>query len=109
MSDLSVDLTYVYLRLAKKLNSGGNYNATVAGFDRPIAILSGVSTTSTSYYMNPKKKTLGHELDLHVAYDYTEDVQFFFAGGIFVPGNAFAKPFNRNTATQGLASVKVSF
>lgn len=107
MSDLTMDLTYVYLRLAKKLNTGGNYNAANST-DLEQVNLSGIPG-ATTYLMNPKKKTLGHELDLHVAYDYTEDVQLYFAGGVFLPGNAFAKTYNRATATQALASVKVSF
>jgi len=108
MADLTVDVTYAYFRLAEEFKSHGNYDAA-QGPELPKSILSGVSILNTSYYMVPGKYDLGNEVDLHVAYDYTEDVQLGLSGGIFIPGNAFAKAYNRDNATQAIASVKVTF
>lgn len=61
-----------------------------------------------SYNMNVDKKQLGNELDVHLAYDYTEDVQFGLKGGYFVPGQAFDRN-NRKAASQVIGSMKVTF
>jgi hypothetical protein len=70
-------------------------------------------------YMASFTKTggyIGTELDLGATWDYTEDVSFNLAMGYFVPGEVytvtgngvFTQPGN-NTATDIVASVKVSF
>ncbi|MFA5100533.1 MAG: alginate export family protein, partial [Candidatus Omnitrophota bacterium] len=61
-----------------------------------------------SYNMTGDSRDLGHELDLHLTYDYTEDVQFGLMAGIFSPGKAFA-PSQRKDATQVIGSMKVTF
>ena len=53
-------------------------------------------------------KFLGQEVDLSATYDYTEDVQFGLLWGIFNSGDAFAKQ-NRNTASEIIGSMKVTF
>jgi hypothetical protein len=59
------------------------------------------------------KSYLGTALDLTAIYDYTEDVQIGLTWGMFVPGNALDKnefdSGKRATATQAIASMKVTF
>lgn len=109
LDDLTASLTYAYFKLAKKLNYGGNF--TGSGPNKPLLVPSGLDTATvgTTYNMVAGKSSLGHEVDLHLMYDYTEDVQFALVTGIFLPGNAFAKPENRDPATQALAMAKVTF
>jgi hypothetical protein len=88
MTDFGASLRFADMRLVKQLSAFGNdWNA---------------------YTMDGDQKALGRELDLHLTYDYTEDVQFGLMGGIFSPGKAFA-PDNREDATQVIGSMKVSF
>jgi len=54
------------------------------------------------------KANLGQEFDLKAVYDYTEDVQFGLLTGVFVPGTAF-NGNNRDTATEVIGSMKVTF
>jgi hypothetical protein len=61
-----------------------------------------------TYDMAGDQKDLGREYDVHLTYDYTEDVQFGLMGGIFTPGKAF-EPQNREDATQVIGSMKVTF
>jgi hypothetical protein len=51
---------------------------------------------------------LGQEIDAKVTYDYTDDVSFVVAGGIFVPGSYYPNDQDEN-AGQLIASVKVDF
>jgi len=58
------------------------------------------------------KKFLGQELDLTATYNYTEDVQLALMGGLFLPGNSFAKDQNngsRHSAGEVVGSMKVTF
>lgn len=61
-----------------------------------------------AYELDAGQKALGNELDIHLAYDYTEDVQFGLNGGYFVPGKAFDRN-NRKAASQVIGSMKVTF
>lgn len=106
LEDLTADITYAYYRLAKKIKSGGNWGAS--GPEKPTLVLSGLNG-GTSYNMVAGKANLGHEVDVHLAYDYTEDVQLGLAAGVFLPGSAFAKPENRDPAGQVIASARVTF
>ncbi len=106
LDDLTASLTYAYFTLAKKLNRGGNFGGS--GPEKPLLVLSGLAA-GTSYNMAAGKSRLGQEVDLHLMYDYTEDVQFALVTGVFIPGNAFAKPENQDPATQALAMAKVTF
>lgn len=107
--DFTAQLTYAYLQLAKKVKSGGNVNAS--GPEKPTLVLNGLDTATfgPTYNMAAGKSRLGQEVDLHLTYDYTEDVQIGFMAGVFVPGNAFAKPENRDPATQAILMTKVTF
>ena len=65
-----------------------------------------------TYNVNVGKKSVGHEIDLVMTYDYTEDVQFGLNTGVFMPGELFttvAGSQNRENAYQVIGSVKVSF
>lgn len=104
--DLTAQLTYAYLRLAKEIKSGGNVN--LSGPDKPILTLNGLNG-GTTYNMQAGKSSLGQEIDLHLAYAYTEDVQLMLLTGVFIPGSAFAKPENRDPATQAVVLAKVTF
>jgi len=64
------------------------------------------------------KGYIGTEFDAGATWDYTEDVSFNLAMGYFIPGNVYAKVRDNgtinansasNTATDVVASVKVSF
>jgi hypothetical protein len=100
MQDMKVGLNYYYLML--------NQPYTNVPSNSPTTItLSGV-TGDPTYAMAPYKKSLGHEVDLGVTYDYTEDVQLGLNAGAFIPGTAFAKA-NDETAKQVIGSMKVTF
>ena len=58
--------------------------------------------------MEEGKKHLGHEIDVTLTYDYTEDVQLSLLSGIFIPGSVFMNA-NNNTASEIIGSVKVTF
>ncbi|MDD5669611.1 MAG: hypothetical protein PHE58_06255 [Candidatus Omnitrophica bacterium] len=93
--DLTLKLRYAYARLVSKVD------------DSTFRMWPDVST-GTTYYNMTDKKTLGNEVDMHVMYDYTEDVQLGLKLGLFQPGNAFDKD-NRFYATQAVGTMKVTF
>ncbi len=93
--DITLAADYYYLRLAEKL-SGPTYTPS-----SPIA-------SDNKYAINSDKKELGSELDVSMAYDYTEDVQLKLIGGWFFPGDFFDGS-NDNTAYSLRASLKVEF
>jgi hypothetical protein len=104
MEDVKVALNYYYLRLNKAYNSDSG---------PAIATLTGVIGDPT-YAMKDRKKSLGNEVDALITYDYTEDVQLGLNVGCFIPGAAFDKgtaatPGNKQTATQVIGSMKVTF
>jgi hypothetical protein len=89
MTDVGAMLRFAAFRSVKELAAfGNNWDGT--------------------YTMDGNQRDLGNELDLHLTYDYTEDVQFGLMGGIFAPGKAFA-PEQRKDATQVIGSMKVTF
>jgi len=90
-SDLSAKLRFAYLRLVK----AGATSLTSNG-------------TGLTYTMDGTKKSLGNEVDLDLAYDYTSDVQFGLNLGYFKPGKAFARDY-RGACSQVIGSMKVSF
>lgn len=63
--------------------------------------------TGETLFMN-NGKFAGQEMDATVTYDYTEDVQFALMGGLLMPGDSFNAQ-NRNTATEVIGSMKVTF
>jgi hypothetical protein len=95
MEDVTLSVLYGYYRLANsvgtitsgKLDSNGN------------AYLNGIVLAAN-------KNNLGQEVDVTVAYDYTEDVQLGLTMGCFAPGDAFS---DSRLATQAVASMKVVF
>jgi len=52
---------------------------------------------------------VGTELDMGATWDYTEDVSFNLAAGFFVPGDVYRQQGTPTTASDVVASVKVSF
>ena len=76
--------------------------------DKPIAAGATSFQNDIAQYAMTGDASLGAELDLHLTYDYTEDVQFGLMGGIFMPGKAFDE-CNREDATQVIGSMKVTF
>jgi len=90
MDDLKLKLRYANLRLVKH----------IAGT---------TDTNGWATYLMTTKKIVGDEVDVHLTYDYTSDVQFKLMGGYFMPGSAFDKETNRKTASQVIGSMKVTF
>jgi len=91
VQDLTFTVDYYHFLLAQKWANGST--RTMNG--------------STSYKVTDKK-SLGNEVDLSLAYDYTEDVKLGLTAGYFVPGAAF-DDVNDKTASTIMADVKVSF
>jgi hypothetical protein len=92
MEDLSVKLRYINAKLVDIVN-----DTTI-----PMWPFNG------AYYNMTANKSLGNEVDLHLTYDYTEDVKFGLMFGYFRPGGAFDK-VNRKSASQVIGSMKVTF
>lgn len=99
LEDITVKADYIYLLLAKRGTLTGTANMNDYDGD--------------GYTFQANKKELGHEFDLNITYDYTEDVQFGLLTGLFWPGNALRKTGDdnafRSTAAQAIASVAVKF
>ena len=74
LQDLTVSADYYYFMLAQKWT---NLDDTT----RVLFDATGVEVRDS--------KNLGQELDLSLAYDYTEDVQLGLTMGCFAPGDAF--------------------
>ncbi|MCK4809450.1 MAG: alginate export family protein [Candidatus Omnitrophica bacterium] len=87
--DISLKLRYVNLKLVEEIIGLGN-------------------DYCAAYAINTDKKALGDEIDLAIAYDYTEDVQLGLNLDYFNPGSVFADT-NDEAATQLLGTMKVSF
>jgi hypothetical protein len=109
MSDLTLSLDYYYIRLMRA------FRATNGGITSTVAVnLSGVGGDPT-YNMKANENSLGNEIDAKLIYDYTEDVQLGLNLGWFIPGDAFAKNDggttggNKETASQIIGSMKVTF
>jgi len=96
MGDVTAALAYSYIKLVY------SYPA-----DATAVHLSGVAG-DPHFAMRDGKKSLGHEVDLKLTYDYTEDVQFALNTGAFIPGEAFDSK-NKKTASQVIGSMKVTF
>ena len=95
MEDVNLTLAYAILWLDVAFNSAATtWNAS--------------DIDGGTYAIRPDNRDLGHEVDLVLTYDYTEDVQFGLNTGIFLPGDVFAKNQQEN-AFQCIGSVKVSF
>lgn len=90
LEDVTLKLRYANLRLVDEL-------AALTGW-----------AGGTAYTMTDKKD-VGNEIDLSLTYDYTEDVQLGLKTGYFDPGGAFDKQANRESASQVIGSMKVTF
>lgn len=91
LEDISLKLRYANFRLVEKVTSLTNDYAPTGG-----------------YTMKADERDLGNEIDLSLAYDYTEDVQVGLSTDWFIPGDAF-DGVNDSTAFQALGTMKVSF
>ncbi|HLD41139.1 MAG TPA: alginate export family protein, partial [Candidatus Omnitrophota bacterium] len=100
-TDLTAKVDYISGWFAKRYPEGR------------AAILSGVSTARQ--FTMGKNPYFGHELDVTLTYDYTEDVQMSLLGGIFMPSKAINErsandPFRqRANAAELIGSMKVTF
>ncbi len=94
LEDLSVKLRYMNAQL---VDAVGDTTLPLWPF-----------SSATSYYNMTDSKGLGNEVDLHLTYDYTEDVKFGLMLGYFKPGDAFDET-NRKAASQVIGSMKVTF
>ena len=111
--DIKVNAVYSHVWLAKKLpvNSDiyGPNGVNAFGIGPASVPLAGLYFTGTqTYVLNAGKKQLGQELDLHLTYDYTEDVQFGVDLGWFFPGAVF-DGYNDRVASQAIGTMKVTF
>ncbi len=94
IEDVTERLDWVYQALAKGLSVNSalanDYNAAM-----------GIAAN---------KKTIGQEIDLTIAYDYTEDVQFGLCVDWFMPGRALStQALQSEVANEVIASCKVEF
>lgn len=84
------------------------------GYPSSAPNVNGVNTVNLrgvaggNVYIMTNEKHLGQEIDATLTYDYTEDVQFSLLGGIFLPGDAFARD-NESRASEVIGSMKVTF
>lgn len=98
LQDLTIAADYYYFMLAEE------WDASVfpaAGATRTLG-------SGGAAYAVRHDKHLGQELDLSLAYDYTEDVKLGLTAGWFLPGKAFLKD-NNEVASTVMADVKVAF
>lgn len=98
LQDLTVSLDYYHFLLDDKF-----YSNNTAG-----SVLVGRYLNNGIPYEMKDKKELGDEIDLSLAYDYTEDVKLGLTAGLFLPGSAFQST-NDNMARTIMADVSVSF
>lgn len=93
LQDLTIAADYYYFMLAQKWTNTDDTTRVL--FDA-----TGVEVRDS--------KNLGQELDLSLAYDYTEDVKLGLTAGWFLPGKTFLKD-NNELASTIMADIKVSF
>jgi len=92
--DVSLSLRYANLRLVGKVS-------TLSGDTNSV-------TQPWGAYTMDQEKDLGNEIDLHLTYNYTEDVQFSLMYGYFNPGDAF-NDSNDDSASQVIGKMKITF
>jgi hypothetical protein len=90
IQDMTVSVDYYHFMLAQKWKKGST------------------RTMGGTTFLVSDEKGLGSELDVSLAYDYTEDVKLGLTAGYFMPGPAFDDA-NDKTASTVMADVKVSF
>ncbi|MDP2921913.1 MAG: alginate export family protein [Candidatus Omnitrophota bacterium] len=99
LQDLTVAVDYYHYLLAEKWYSDNQAGSTLSNRI--------MNNGNTSYEVKDKTD-LGDEVDVSLAYDYTEDVKLGLTAGFFLPGKAF-QTNNENMASTVMADVKVSF
>ncbi|MBI4352650.1 MAG: alginate export family protein, partial [Candidatus Omnitrophica bacterium] len=67
-----------------------------------------IHSTPTDISSSSEDDELGHEVDILLTYNYTEDVTFNFMADWFIPGDFYNSP-NDSTASQFITEVKVTF
>jgi hypothetical protein len=100
--DITLGLSYTWLRLAQKLSTTST-GANTTTYTPPVGPYS-VNT----YQVNRENGDLGGEIDAYALYDYTEDVQIKLTGGWFIPGEFFAAQ-NDDVAYSLKGGVTVNF
>lgn len=98
VQDMTVAVDYYHYILAEKFAS-----TSTAG-----SLLDARYLNNGIGYEVKGKRELGDEIDLSLAYDYTEDVKLGVTAGFFLPGAAFQST-NDNMASTVMADVAVSF
>ncbi len=98
--DVTLGLQWTWVRLANSYFHPSGLDLYAPDGD--------VFTGSRVYQVNPDKKNVGNEINAHMLYDYTEDVQFKLSGAWFIPGSFFDSA-NDNTAYSVRAGVNVDF
>ena len=98
--DLTLGMTYVHAMLAEKLNSI-TYNPSFGP----------ASSTSLggNYIVMAGKKHFGDEIDGHILYDYTEDVQLQLSGAYFMPGSVFNEDMNNKASYSVRGGLTLNF
>ena len=94
MEDVMAKLTWTGLWLDEKVSA--------------LTLVQPDGTDTSALSINTNKRALGHEVDLDVVYDYTEDVKIGASLGWFFPGNVFTSA-NDDAASQALVNAKVTF
>lgn len=102
LDDITVQADYVYLLMAKKPAAAQWAQVNMNDYD------------GSGYFFLGDRRELGHEFDVNVLYDYTEDVQFGLLVGWFWPGRSLRKMSDqgndyRATAAEAIASCNVKF
>ncbi|PIQ89544.1 MAG: hypothetical protein COV72_02665 [Candidatus Omnitrophica bacterium CG11_big_fil_rev_8_21_14_0_20_42_13] len=101
IDDLTIFANWYHIRLDQQLSNS----------EAGLYILSGVAGGQT--FKVSSDKHVGDEIDVNLVYDYTEDVQLGLNLGWFTPGDLFkstdGNEVNMKTATQAIASCKVTF
>ena len=106
LQDLTLSVDFYKFWLDEKLVANDNEQAS------NYTALMWTNLTEANYWMNTSDD-LGHEIDIALNYDYTEDVKTGLSLGWFKPGDAFDgannTTTNDETAIQVLATLDVSF
>jgi len=98
--DITLGLSYSWLRLANKLTEADIYGTTYS----PLL----GRYNANNYDFNNLEGYLGSEVDAFATYDYTEDVQLKLTGAWFMPGDFFADT-NNDVAYSVRGGVNLNF
>ncbi|OGX06974.1 MAG: hypothetical protein A2Z88_04185 [Omnitrophica WOR_2 bacterium GWA2_47_8] len=107
IEDLTTKVTGTWLWLDKSVTDGTPGN-NCFGTSCPFKMRQPNTAAGISNPAVTTNKTIGYEVDVDLAYDYTEDVQIGLNMGWFTPGEFFTAA-NNEVASQYLANVDVKF